>query len=305
MDGTAVGDFGEHLNHLVRQRGWTMAEFAQRVGSTPSTLSRIRNGKRVPRSADLERWCTVLALDAQAAQRLRESALLAQAPEALRQRLAQAEAAGPAGAGRAETAVAPRSAQTFYDGLWLAYHCSFLNDQTITRSLAHVAGGEVAWLNMESGEVHYSYTGAARVLGDKIFVLMEEDRGGAEFVQVTLDALFHLRCPTVLYGIVTGVSGKTVRHPYSAPAAARIVMIHAAGPHELTRDPDRLPRIQALLGSFETVAIRPLVPAFLDKEALLRRCLELRPREDLDAVLLRMIDNRLEPGEQTLSAGFR
>ncbi|MDA3963469.1 MAG: helix-turn-helix transcriptional regulator [Planctomycetota bacterium] len=303
---TPQPDFGDYLHRLVRRRGLTMAEFAEQIGATPSTLSRIRTGKRQAKSSDIETWATALQLEDDERATLHEFALLAQAPEALRARLARAEHEIAAERDRRSTLehhyAEYRREQNFYDGYWLAYHRSFLNDDTITRSLGHVTGDSIAWLNMEAGRVHYSYTGTTRVLGDKIFMMMEEDRGGAEFVQVTCNALFDFRSPSFLYGIVTGLSGKTIRHPVSYPAAARMVLVYAGPDTGVTNE--QLEQIQSSLGSFDERSLGPLLPSSANED-LLRRCLQLHGRDDLDAVLLRMIDNRLSSGEHALTAAFR
>jgi len=300
--------FGDLLHRLVRRRGWSMADFAERLGVNPSTVSRIRTGKRRPRSAELERWAAVLELDSDERRLFHELALVAQAPAALRERLATAEARIADERARRATVenqyAEYRREQNFYDGIWLSYHRSFLNDDTVVRSLAHITGDSVAWLVMEAGTVQYSYTGSIQVLGDKMYVLLEEDRGNAEHVQVTCHALFEFRRPTFLYGIVTGISGATVRNPVSYPSAARLVMLYAGSDQDLRRDPDRMQRLRDSLGSYDAGDIGAWYMDYLGGDDLLRRSLRLKARDDMDAVLMRMIDNHLKPGEQVLQAAF-
>lgn len=309
MVNPGVGEtFGDFLQRAVRRRGWTMARLAAEVGISPSTLSRVRTGRRMPRELPLERWADALALGDEDRQRLHDLWLLAQAPPALRERLAAAERQVTAERERRDAVehhyAEYRRTQNYHDGFWLAYNASFLDDGSVMRSLCHIDGDVVTWTNMEAGRVQYSYTGELVVLGDKLFIRLAEDRGGAEYVQVTMDSLFDFREPAFLYGLVTGISGKTVHHPISYPAAARMLLLFAGRSDDLRSRPEALQAIERALGTFDHADLGPLYPPELGDDGYLRRCLQLRAREDLDAVLLRMIDNRLAPGQHVLRASF-
>lgn len=57
-------DFLFLLNNHLTARQWTPGEFAARLGETPSRVSLVRTGKRLPPIGErLERWCDVLELD--------------------------------------------------------------------------------------------------------------------------------------------------------------------------------------------------------------------------------------------------
>jgi len=302
----AQTSFGDFLTHAVRRRGWTMADFAAELGVSPSTLSRLRTGRRRPRSVDLDRWAELLGLDAEEHRQLAELALIAQAPPALRERLADAEQRLSHERERhdatAQAYGAYRATQNYHDGFWIAYNYSFLDDGRVLRSLCHVSGTSARWTNMEAGRVQYSYTGSFDVLGDKVFIRLAEDRGGAEYVQVTMDSLFDFSEPTFLYGLVTGLSGKTMRHPLCYPAAARMLMLFVGRDEELRREPEALQELERSLGQFRPADLRPMLPARTIDDNRLRDCLRLGPRDDLDAVLLRMLSNELRAGDGVLCA---
>jgi len=166
-------DFGELLARAVRRRGWTMAAFAREVGCSPATVSRIRTGRRAPDLAAFEIWCTALGLEGDDQARFLDAALIAQAPPALRHRLREVE--GRVDAERARRDVVERDfgefrrRHSFYDGWWVAYSYAFLNDGTVLRSSAQVAGERVSWKSAQDGRVRYSYHGRVEMLGDKVF----------------------------------------------------------------------------------------------------------------------------------------
>ncbi|MBA3686335.1 MAG: helix-turn-helix transcriptional regulator [Planctomycetes bacterium] len=303
----ATMSFGEYLSVLVRRQGRTMATFASEAGVSPSTMSRIRTGKRSPTAQQLERWSALLKLDPEARATLDELALLERTPPEVRRRLEQVENAATTEQDKREALARDygryRHEQRYHDGWWLCYSHSFLDDGRIQRSLLRVAGGE-AWMQVrESGRLHYSYHGAVEVLGDKIFMRLSEDRGAVEHVQITCDSLFDYREPSFQYGLVCGISGKDPRHPVSYPAAARILLIHVGNEHDLPADAPVIGKLETMLGSFPEAAVRPFWPAFLGSDAYLRQCLRLTT-EPLDGAIARLIDNRGKAGQQVLRAVF-
>lgn len=56
-------DFGRWLRVEIKTRGWTLADFADRLGVTPTTASRWANGSRTPDYATCERIASVLEVD--------------------------------------------------------------------------------------------------------------------------------------------------------------------------------------------------------------------------------------------------
>jgi transcriptional regulator with XRE-family HTH domain len=304
----ALPAFGDLLATMLKQRGLSMAAFGERVGMGASTLSRIRTGKRAPSGIRWPEWQRILACSDEELSRLQDAALLDQAPEELRRRLAQAEQAVNDERSRRTTVegqfTAYRHQQNYYDGFWLSYNASFLDDGRIMRSLVRVRGGRVAWVNMHGGKVQFSYTGEIEHLGPQVYIRLSEDRGESEYVQVTCNALFDFQEPAFLYGIAAGISGRTVRHPISYPAAARILLLHLGSEERLRRDPEVLGAIEASLGTFTAERVRPFFPAGLGSDVSLRECLGLKPREDLDAVIEQMLSNRIADGSAVLSAGF-
>lgn len=301
--------FGEHLAALVRRQGLRMADFARTVKVSASTLSRIRTGKRRPSPAQLKRWADALRLDDTARAAFVELALLEQAPTEIRQRLRRSEdqaAHASARQSRIEQDYGKyRGDQGFHDGWWLTYSFSFQDDDRVQRSLLHLAGG-AATLEVRDpgGALRYSYHGACEPLGDKLFIRVAEDRGGAEYVQITLHSLFDYQHPSFLYGLVNGISGKDIRHPLSCPSAARMLLLHVGDDAQCTEGSERLTRLRSVLGTFELAALRSVWPAFLGEPDYLRQCLRLDD-EPLERVVLRMINNRLGDGEQVLRAVLR
>ncbi len=303
----AALSFGEYLVLLVRRHGRTMAAFAAEAGLSASTMSRIRTSKRAPSAAQLEHWCSLLGLDAEARATLTELALLERTPPEVRRRLEQVEHAATSEQDKRETLARDygryRHEQRYHDGWWLSYSHSFRDDGRIQRSLLSIAGGEASMQVREAGRLHYSYHGAVEVLGDKIFMRLSEDRGAVEHVQITCDSLFDYREPSFLYGLVCGISGKDPRHPVSYPAAARILLLHVGSEQKLPAESATVKKLESLLGSFPEAAARPFWPAFLGAEDYLRQCLRLTT-EPLDGAIARLIDNRPRAGQQVLSAVF-
>ena len=52
--------WGQHLQALRRQRGWSQAELARRVGVAKNTITRLEIGNRQPSVDLLERLARVL-----------------------------------------------------------------------------------------------------------------------------------------------------------------------------------------------------------------------------------------------------
>lgn len=73
--------FGELLYGAIRDKGFTIPEFAQRQKTSKGRLSKIYSGSLTPPvGAELERWITALRLEKHQASEFREAALLAHAP---------------------------------------------------------------------------------------------------------------------------------------------------------------------------------------------------------------------------------
>jgi transcriptional regulator with XRE-family HTH domain len=278
--------FGEQLVAIVKSRGLTMAAFGQRVGCSAATLSRLRTGRRSPQGLPLDQWADALGLDAEERHALHEAALVEQAPEPLRQRLHEHD-----------------QSPAELDGWWLAYHHSFKNDGSISRTLARLSGSGVRWIGMEQRELEYSYTGSIHRLGDQAVMQLAEDRGGRELVQITMHALYGHRRPAFLHGLVAGISGTSFRQPLSLPCAARMVMLHLGPQREVATQDGYLDQMEGLLGRWNTQTVRPLWPSAGGINSRLWQALDLQPGEDADAMLLSLIDNHLSPGDSVLRAG--
>lgn len=296
---------GEYLAHLVRRQGLTMGDFAKRVGLSPSTLSRVRTGLRLPAPAQLEGWCDALALADDERQQLRELLLLAHTPSEVRARLARAEREASSEQDKRarleEGYGAYRREQRYHDGWWLTFSSSFRNDGRVQRSLLRIAGDRAELQVREYGRLHYGYHGSFETLGDKVFVRLTEDRGAVEHVQLTLDSLFDHREPSILYGLVCGISGKDVRCPVSVPACSRILTMFVGRAEDLPAE--RLTRLQDALGAYPPGSLRPCWPSFLGDGDWFAEALRLED-EPLDAAILRLIDNRARPGDHVLRAGL-
>jgi len=294
--------FGEFLAVIVRRQGMSMADFALRVGLSASTLSRVRTGARLPSDHQVAHWAEHLQLAGEERARFLELALLDRTPQEVRSRLAKAEEVASNEQHqrvRIENDFGNyRKGQRYHDGWWLAYSSSFLDDGRIQRSLLQIDGDTVRMQVAEEGRVHYSYHGTVEVLADKVFIRMSEDRGGVEYVQITLDSLFDWREPSFLYGLVCGISGKSVHHPLSFPACSRILLFHVAVAQGEDEAPEEL---TALLGTFRPEELGPCWPKLLGSDAYLRQCLALGP-EPLDAAVVRMVANALAPGSGVLRA---
>ncbi len=286
---------GDYLYRLVRSRNMSMQDFADRCNCSPSTLSRIRTGKRLPKKLPLEQWAQVLELDNDEQRHLEDLAMLGHAPEALRRRLNEVESHMHDERQRRHDVeqhyAEYRKTQNYYDGYWLAYNYSLFNDGRILRSMAHIKNDHVRWINKEAGQIQYSYNGNLDLLGDKIFIRLEEDRGSAEYVQISMHSLFDFREPAFLYGIITGISGKSIRHPLSNPAASKMLMIHIGDDDTFRKEPQLLETIEESLGNYLPSHIAPYFPAVLGSDKYLRDCLNIKAREDLDAVVENLLSN--------------
>jgi transcriptional regulator with XRE-family HTH domain len=284
----------------VRRRAWTMARLAEAAGLSPSTLSRLVRGARRPAPAQVEALAEALGLERDERAALREAAALARAPRELIERLDQAERDASSEQARRtrleEGWTALRQAQSWYDGWWLTLSHGFHHDGRVQRSLLRIEGERATLQVMEAARLHFTYTGTCEVLGDKAFIRLAEDRGGAEYVQITLQTLFDLTEPTFLYGLVCGISGKDLRHPVSYPAAARILLLFAG------REGGK--RLEPFLGSFSETALRPCWPEVLGTDRLLRQAFAVEDGGDLDAAMLGLIGNRIDRDDGVLRAAF-
>lgn len=300
-----ISDFGELLSAQVRRGGLTMAEFAAKVGLSASTLSRVRTGARPPTQAQAERWAKTLSLEGDARSDFVAAAMMARTPAPVREKLRQIEAhARDAHSERARIEAdygSYRSRTGFHDGWWLSYSMSFRCDGRVQRSLLHFSGDKASLQVRDAGMLLYSYHGTCEPLGDKLFVRVSEDRGGAEYVQITAHSLFDLSRPSLLYGLVSGISGKDLRHPVSYPSAARIILMHAGSDDALKPGSPVLNRLEACLGSYEPKALRAVWPLFLGDDAHVRTALGIG-EQSLETEILRRIDNRPGDGDLVLRA---
>jgi transcriptional regulator with XRE-family HTH domain len=299
--------FGEALAMLVRRQGMTMADFAKKLKINPSTLSRMRTGTRQPNARQLTRWADALRLDADTRREFIDLALLEQTPAEIRERLAHTAEQTKHVQSQHQQLAADygryRTHQGFHDGWWLTYSCSFLNDGALQRSLIHLSGVNATMQVRDAGRLHYSYHGQAEALGDKLFIRLAEDRGSAEYVQITLHSLFDYQRPSFLYGLVCGISGKDVRHPLSYPAASRILFLYAGPSSQFPANSQQLTQLEAICGLYQPKQVKNLWPTFLGDADYIRDCLRL-DNETLDATILRMIDSRGPNGDSVLRAAF-
>jgi transcriptional regulator with XRE-family HTH domain len=297
--------FSEVLDAAVRRAGLTMAQVATRTGISPSVLSRLRTGDRAPTAEQVRLLIKHLKLAGADVAHFQDLAILARTPSEVRERLAVAEAtAAEALDGRRQLErqyADERQANDWHDGWWLGYSHSFRSDGRIQRSLVKVEKDRVRMQVMEGGSLQYSYHGSFEALGDKIFIRVSEDRGDLEHVQVTLHSLFDFREPTVLYGLVCGISGRDLRRPVSFPSASRMLLLYAGAPD--------LPMVtvkslQSILGAFTTKSLLPCWPEFLGSHRHLHGPLAVVDG-DLDDAVMRLIDNHLAPDDYALRAELR
>lgn len=297
--------FAEALDAAVRRSGLTMLVVAKRTTISASVLSRLRTGSRAPTAEHVRLLAKHLKLTGADVQQFTDSAMLARTTPDVRERLAQAEAsASNALEGRRQLEqqyAAERQANDWHNGWWLGYSYSFRNDGRVQRSLLKVENDQVRVQVMEGGSLQYSYHGSFEVLGDKIFIRASEDRGDQEHVQVTLHSLFDFREPTVLYGLVCGISGRDLRSPVSFPSASRMLLLYA-GTADLPLT--TVKSLQAILGGWAPAALKPCWPNFLGSHRHLHAALDVTD-DDIDAAVLRLIDNHLSPDDRALRAELR
>lgn len=293
---SAPAEFPDLLAALLRRRGTTLAELAPSVGVSASTLSRIRTGVRSATEAQARRLASALGLSGDEAEDFVATALLQAMPKAVRERLRSAE--DLAGAAQARTTRMARdlgrlrSDTGFHDGWWITWSRSFFNDGRIQRSLLRLEGGGAELRAGETGLVRYSYHGSVEALGDKLFIRVAEDRGNAEWVQITCHSLFNLSRPTFLYGLVCGISGTDVRHPVSWPCAGRMLMLHAGALADAPERSERARQLESLIGAFDPARLRGAWPSFLGSDDHLREALQLGD-ERLEDAIVRLTDNSL------------
>jgi hypothetical protein len=248
---------------------------------------------RAPAPDEGATWAARLGLSGEERAGFIDAVLLAAAPAALRARLT-ATAPLPAQEQRFAATV---PGNRWHDGRWLTYSRSFADDGRIQRSLLEIDGATARLEVREAGRRRYSYHGSCEILGDKVFIRLAEDRGGAEYVQITCDALFDFQEASFLLGIVCGISGRDARHPVSHPVAARILLLHVAAEadHE---------RVAGLLTTGIDSALRPCWPAFCGDGGLLRAALRLEAGETLDEAVMRLITNRIDRPDGVLRAAL-
>lgn len=293
---SAPPEFADLFANLLRRRGINLAELAPLVGVSASTLSRIRTGVRAATEPQARRLAAALGLNGDEAESFVTTALLQAMPKTVRERLRAAE--DLAGAAQARTTRMARdlgrlrSDTDFHDGMWITWSRSFFNDGRIQRSLLRLEGGGAELRAGETGLVRYSYHGTVETLGDKLFIRVAEDRGNAEWVQITCHSLFDLSRPTFLYGLVSGISGTDVRHPLSWPCAGRMLMLHAGSLADAPEKSERARQLETLIGSFDPARLRGAWPAFLGSDDHLRAALQLDD-ERLEDAIVRLTDNHL------------
>jgi transcriptional regulator with XRE-family HTH domain len=293
---TAPPEFADLFASLLRRRGTNLAELAPIVGVSASTLSRIRTGRRAATEPQARRLAKALGLADDEAEHFIAAALLQAMPPAVRERLRAAE--DLAGVAQARTKAIERgfaqlrSDTGFHDGWWISWSRSFFNDGRIQRSLLRLEGGGARLLAGEHGLVRYSYHGTCETLGDKLFIRVAEDRGTAEWVQITCHSLFDLSRPSFLYGLVSGISGTDVRHPVSWPSAARILLLHACPLADADERSERARQLESLIGAFDPSRLRGAWPAFLGSDDHIRAALQLGD-EPIEQAIVRLTDNGL------------
>jgi transcriptional regulator with XRE-family HTH domain len=292
--------FADLIASHARRHGWTLGELAGHAGLAASTVSRLRSGARRPNAAQVEALADALALGRDERAALRDAAALARAPREVLDRLDQAERDAVQEQARRtrleEGWTALRQAQSWYDGWWLTLSRSFHHDGRVQRSLLRIEGERATLQVMEAARLHFTYTGTCEILGDKAFIRLAEDRGGAEYVQITLQTLFDLTEPTFLFGLVCGLSGKDLRHPVSYPAASRLLMLFAG------REGGK--RLEPFLGAYAEPALRPCWPEVLGSDRLLRQAFAVEDGGDLDAAMLALISNGIDRPDGVLRAAF-
>ncbi len=297
--------FANLLGDLVRRSGMTMAQVARKTHLNPSVLSRLRTGTRAPTGDQVRILAKLLRPVGADLARFHELAALAHSPAVVRARLAAMERAvelAQQRSGELEREVGDRRrADDYHDGWWLAYCRAFRNDGRIQRSLLRVDGDKASVLVMDHGSPLYSYHGSFESLGDKLFIRAGEDRGGMEWLQIILHSLFDFREPTVLYGVITGISGRDLKNPSSFPTAARILLLYAG---DLSLPASTVNALRGSLGGFSDKALGAVWPSFLGDDAHLHAALRTVD-EDLGTAVRRLIDNQLGAAEQVLRAELR
>lgn len=302
-----VPEFADLLAALLRRRGTSLAELAPQVGVSPSTLSRIRTGARAATEPQARRLAAALGLAGEEAEDFVATALLQAMPPAVRTRLRAAEADADRERDRSRGLERDfaryRSDTGFHDGWWIGWSRSFFDDGRIQRSLLHIEGGAATLVAGDMGLVRYSYHGSCETLGGKLFIRVAEDRGDAEWVQITCHSLFDQPRPTFLSGIVCGISGTDVRHPISWPCAARMLLLHACRSEDAPDRSERARQLEGLLGSFEPGRLKGAWPGFLGSDDHLRVALQLGD-ESIESAVARLTDNRLPEGGSVLRAAL-
>ncbi len=163
--------------------------------------------------------------------------------------------------------------------------------------------GGLGVLAGDMGLVRYSYHGSCETLGGKLFIRVAEDRGDAEWVQITCMALFDQPRPTFLSGLVCGISGTDLRHPASWPCAARMLLLHACPLADAPERSDLARQLEGLLGSCDPARLKGAWPAFLGADDHLRVALQLG-EESIASAVVRLTDNRLPDGGHVLRAAL-
>ncbi len=288
--------FGNILDQIVRRKGLSMKAVAKNLGIPASTLSRFRTGRRQPRSLDWNAWTRVLSLS-EVERRSLEAALISQAevpkePLSLHDHHLRAQ----------RDADARLMQGGWYDGCWLAMNHCFTQDGLVQRTLVRIRGDKASWINRQGETIRYSYHGSLHLLRDKLFILLEEERVGSEFVQVSLHALFDQQHPVFLYGLVSGVSGTDLHRLASVPCAARILLVKVGAETELAQRPELQCALDDALGTVSFGAAHPWWPSSLGSDSAIRNALGLRARDDLDASIDRLLDNHVPQNSQVLRA---
>ena len=276
--------FAATFDLALRSAGLSLIELADRTHLPASTLSRLRTGRRLPTEAHLTALAKALRLPADEAARWRDLALVDRAPAPVRERLRQAPAA---------------RAEGFHDGWWIGHCRTFRDDGGIARFLVRFHGDQVLVQVHDRGVLQMRYPGTCETFGESLFVRASDDRGGSEHLQIVLHSLSAFREPTVLHGVVCGISPRDLAHPVSLPCAARVVLLHAG---DLALPAPVLRRIQGLCGTFAPEDLGDAWPEVLGDGSAVRRALAPVGGDPTTAVL-RLTDNHLLAHQHVLRAG--
>ena len=276
--------FAVAFDLALRSADRSLIDLAAQTRLPASTLSRLRTGRRLPTEAHLAALAKALRLSADEAARWRDLALVDRAPAPVRERLRQAPAVRGEG---------------FHDGWWIGYCRTFRDDGGVARFLVRFHGDHVLVQVHDRGVLQMRYPGTCETFGESLFVRATDDRGGSEHLQIVLHSLSAFREPTVLHGVVCGVTPRDLAHPVSLPCAARVVLLHAG---DLALPAAPLRSLQGRCGTFAPEDLGEVWPEVLGDATAIRRALA-PAAADPTAAVLRLTDNHLPVDRHVLRAG--